>query len=393
VRSWDGSRASAAPRLQAPELARDCEASEARCAQGMCRGLHWSKGERRETGGRRSLECSLQVRLGMNALSLSPTAAPPARPTTVGRLLDFIGQMFPPAVYIPSGIASFASVYFALQALAGVEPLRITWRAVCGAFSVVAFMLLMRVYDELKDAESDLRLGRAGDPKYRDRPIVTGRIRIEDIVALKWGVIGLLLALNLPMGLPWPLLGFGVTFGLVWLSSRWFFWPRIQKNLLLALATHNPLVAVIAGYVLCVFVADFGPGALDGRALAVLLAAWMPLTAWEVSRKVRAPGEETEYQTYSMLLGWRIAAWLPVLFVAVATACYVSLALSAGVSWIFPAALLAAAGVVLAACARFRLAPSTRSANLRPFVEVYALVATVGFPLALALAHGLRVAG
>ena len=38
---------------------------------------------------------------------------------------------------------------------------------------------------------------------------------------------------------------FAAALGILWLSSRWFFWPAIQKNLLLAFATHNPLTLVV----------------------------------------------------------------------------------------------------------------------------------------------------
>src|SRR4051812_19154918 len=70
--------------------------------------------------------------------------------------------MFPPAIAIPATLASFAAVWFALHALAGVRPIHLGWRAAVAALTVVLFSLLLRVYDELKDVETDLRLGRAG---------------------------------------------------------------------------------------------------------------------------------------------------------------------------------------------------------------------------------------
>ena len=33
--------------------------------------------------------------------------------------------------------------------------------------------------------------------------------------------------------------------GVVWFSSRWFFWPRVQRDLLLAFLTHNPIGGVV----------------------------------------------------------------------------------------------------------------------------------------------------
>lgn len=324
----------------------------------------------------------------MNTIELTEERAPHIRPTTLGRLWDYLQQMFPPAVYVPAGFANFLAIHFALQALAGAAPLKVGWRALAGATSVVLFSLLMRVYDELKDVESDRRLARQGDPRYRDRATVTGRVRVEDLVALRRGVVLALVALNLGLGFPWPLVAFAVTLGVLWLSSKWFFWPAIQKNLLLAFATHNPIALVIAAYVTAVFAGDSGWGALPRATPLVLLGAWLPIAAWETSRKLRPPGHETEYQTYSKLLGWKVAVWLPATFVLAASAAHLAIARAVGLSWPFPCAVVAASVLVLGACVRFRLAPTASSANLRPVVELYSLTVTAGLPLALALERG-----
>ncbi len=61
-----------------------------------------------------------------------------------------------------SGIAKFYAIYFSLQALANEESIHISLPSMAGALSIVLFSLLMRIYDELKDADADIRLGRAG---------------------------------------------------------------------------------------------------------------------------------------------------------------------------------------------------------------------------------------
>ena len=102
----------------------------------------------------------------------------------------------------------------------------ITLPSMAGAFSIVLFSLLMRIYDEMKDAEADIRLGRAGDPRYKDRPIVTGAVTMDDLVVLRWMTTALLIVINAPLG-QWPLIGFAVLFLVTWLSFKWFFWPSI----------------------------------------------------------------------------------------------------------------------------------------------------------------------
>src|SRR4051812_23834949 len=110
------------------------------------------------------------------------TASSP-RPTRVGRLAEYVNVMFQPALLAPAAVANFLGIDLTLRALAGVTPLQLTWRSALGAATVFLFSLLFRVQDELKDVEADLRLGKAGDPRYKDRPIVTGRVQVDDLVA------------------------------------------------------------------------------------------------------------------------------------------------------------------------------------------------------------------
>lgn len=327
----------------------------------------------------------------MTSQTLPRTDLKPIRPTRAGRLLDYLQQLFPPAVYVPSGLASFFSIHFALQASWGIAPLQVSWRALLGAVSVVLITLLLRANDELKDAESDRALAREGDPKYRNRGLVTGHVREEDISALRLWVAGGVIALNLAIARPVALAGFAFAMAIVWLSAKWFFWPKIAGNLLLAFATHNPIAVAVGIYVISVFAAEYGVGAVNNQvALAALVAGWLPISAWETSRKVRAPGEETRYQTYSLLLGWKVAAWLPTLFAVLSTCALAYLVEATGLPRLYPGVVVAANAVVAAASLRFRLRPTSRNANLRPFAEVYVVTVTVGLVIALLLTHGVR---
>ena len=157
----------------------------------------------------------------------------------------YLQAMFPLPVMIPGGLVNAAALYFALEALHGQTPLRITWRLPLAAAGVVLFSLLMRVYDELKDAETDLRLAAAGDPRYADRPLVTGAVEVGDVVALRWVTTGLLVAVNAPLG-PTVWVAGAALFAFMWLSFKWFFWPAISENILLAFVTHNPVSILIS---------------------------------------------------------------------------------------------------------------------------------------------------
>jgi 4-hydroxybenzoate polyprenyltransferase len=314
----------------------------------------------------------------------------PARATRLGRLADYLNEMFPPALMVPGLLAHFLAIWLALHALAGRRPAHISWRTVCAALTAMLFALLLRIYDELKDVESDLRLGKAGDPRYRDRAIVTGRVRPEDIRALRNGVIVALVLLNLPLGFPLPLAAFALALALLWLSSRWFFWPAVSRHLLLAFVTHNPLALAISAYITTVFVVETGARRPPPGTLPLLLGFWTLTASWELARKVRHPTQETEYQTYSKLLGPRLAGILPLVVASIGVALLCLVARQAGLSWIVCAIVVAGALPLAIACLRFELAPSPAAANLRPAAELLGVVVSFTFPIALGLQLGIR---
>ncbi len=287
-----------------------------------------------------------------------------------------------------SGIAKFYAVYFSLQALANEESIHITLASMAGALSVVLFTLLMRIYDELKDAEADIRLGRAGDPRYMNRPIVTGAVTIDDLVVLRWITTAVVIVINLPLG-GWPLIGFAVLFLVTWLSFKWFFCPVISGHLVLAFLTHNPISLIFGGYIVAVYAGDYGVDSINVWALALMLVFWAPLAAWETSRKIRAPEDETDYQTYSQVFGWKLAPFVPIAFIILGTTSAILLAIQMRLSWIFPVIVAAASLIPVYRCIAFRVSPSQKTANIQPFVEFYAVVMDLGLLVAVIVSYGL----
>jgi 4-hydroxybenzoate polyprenyltransferase len=260
-------------------------------------------------------------------------------------------------------------------------------RAIAGAITLVLLALLMRVQDELKDLDTDLRLAREGDPRFLHRPVVLGRVRPADLHLLRRLLLAALVLLNLPLGFPLPSVPFALALLATWLSGRWFFWPAMAGNLLLAFATHNPIALLDAAYAAAVFARDW-PGRLGPAAALVLLAVYLPVAAWEIARKVRAPGDETSYQTWSSRLGWQVAGGLPSILCALSAACLARVSRGSGLGPAYPLMVLAVLVVVLAACTRFLLRPSSRSANLRPAVELFAIATSAGLVVAVALTRG-----
>lgn len=302
-----------------------------------------------------------------------------ARGTTRGRAARVAGYLW--ARFGPLDLA--ATTLFSLSAQAGGAtlarsgPLLISARAAAGAAAGVLLALYLRISDDLKDWETDRRLAEAGDARFTRRPQVTGDVSEQDLRGIRvvvTALVGMLLALQ-PAGA--ALLGGGAFFG-AWLSARWFFHPGMARSLPLAFATHNPLALLFLGFAVAVGAAGASPPPLPAATL--LLGLYLPVAAWEIARKVRTPEEETGYETWSRVLGWRTAAAIPALLTAVSAALLAFAGRRAGLGPRYPLLLFAGALGPIVGALSLLVRPSPAAARrLRPAVEGYSLVAGLGF--------------
>jgi hypothetical protein len=105
------------------------------------------------------------------------------------RIGVYLNRMFPPAATLPYLIAYGLAAYFGLQAVAGRRPLQLTWRAFAAALSIFLLGLLMRVYDEFKDADADRgrrkRIDGAFPPPRAPGPasVTLGHLRLRRALA------------------------------------------------------------------------------------------------------------------------------------------------------------------------------------------------------------------
>lgn len=228
------------------------------------------------------------------------------------RLHIYFKEMYPIIPRLLLGLIVFGEIYFIVLLNNGVTQFQIGVQEVIGGFTVFSFLLWLRIADDFKDYELDCRL-------FSHRPLPSGRVKKKDLAIFVIILIAVTVGLNVVfMNNFWFFL-FLYVYGT--LMSLWFFHKKkIQKSLPLALVTHNPVQMIMNVYIISFTCIKYG---LSAFTLTNFLAAWtlyFPALIWEVSRKIRAPKDETEYVTYSKLFGYKkstmfvlILTWVDIL--------------------------------------------------------------------------------
>ncbi|MDE6673961.1 MAG: UbiA family prenyltransferase [Acetatifactor sp.] len=228
------------------------------------------------------------------------------------RLHIYFKEMYPIIPRLLLGLIVFGEIYFIVLLNNGVTQFQIGGQEIIGGFTVFSFLLWLRIADDFKDYELDCRL-------FSHRPLPSGRVKKKDLAIFVTILIAVTVTLNvLFMNNFWFFL-FLYVYGT--LMSLWFFHKKkIQKSLPLALVTHNPVQMIMNVYIISFTCIKYG---LNAFTLTSFLAAWtlyFPALIWEVSRKIRAPKDETEYVTYSKLFGYQkstmfvlILTWVDIL--------------------------------------------------------------------------------
>lgn len=215
------------------------------------------------------------------------------------RLNIYFKEMYPIFPRLILGFIIFMEIYFIILLNNGVSEFNITISEFVGGFTVFSFLLWLRIADDFKDYELDCRL-------FSERPLPSGRVKKKDLAIFVIVIIAVTIILNIIFMNNIFFFLFLYIYGT--LMSMWFFSKKkIQKSLPLALVTHNPVQMIMNIYIISFTCIKYG---LEAFTLTNFLAAftlYFPALIWEVSRKIKAPEDETEYVTYSKLFGYKKA--------------------------------------------------------------------------------------
>lgn len=293
----------------------------------------------------------------------SPAPAVTALDPLPRRLIAYTNERFP---LVPMGIFSLVTVVCASAAAAlalakdtgAVAPVRLDLLVLTTAAVHLLTLLLLRVLDEFKDHDKDLKA-------YPERCLSRGVVTLPLLRRLGW-TIGLLCVglAFLPGLVPWlaylVVLGFGLLMAKEFFCGAW-----LERDVFLYAALHQPINPLIT---LWLFVAFAARGATDLAAVPPIPAAfWWFVAAqfalgfgFEIARKVWTPAEERPdvVQSYSAhAVGPRGAASIALLLLLGGLGCTLAFAVQTALPLWVHVPLGLCALLVLASVGRFAAAP------------------------------------
>ena len=215
----------------------------------------------------------------------------------IARLRLYCKERFPLFARLILGFIVFFEIYFIVLLNQGVTDFTLGIQEFIGGFTVFAFVLWLRIADDIKDFETDQVL-------FPERPLPRGAVYKKDIIIFCAIIQAITLALNIIFMN--NIIFFGILYFYGFLMSKWFFQKaKIQPSLPLALVTHNPVQMFVNLYVISFTIIKYGIRPFTLTSVMALWTLYFPALIWEVSRKIRAPKDETDYVTYSKLFGYK----------------------------------------------------------------------------------------
>ena len=213
------------------------------------------------------------------------------------RLHIYYKERYPIFLRLILGLVVFGEIYFIVLLNQGVTHFSLGIQEIIGSYTVFAFLLWLRVADDLKDHQTDKIL-------FPDRPLAAGKTEIKDVIisCAFFEIIAIVLNyLFMP-----NFIFFIVLYVYGFLMSKWFFQRSvIQPSLPLALITHNPVQMFVNLYIISFTVIKYHLNFINLTTIMTLFTLYFPALIWEISRKIKNPKKENAYTTYSKLFGYK----------------------------------------------------------------------------------------
>lgn len=207
--------------------------------------------------------------------------------------------MYPIPSRLALGFIVAMEIYFIVLLNQGVTDFNVGIQEIILGFTVFSFLCWLRIADDFKDYELDCRL-------FAHRPLPSGRVHKKDLKIFVSCLIAVTITLNFIFMSHIHFIFCIILYTYGSLMAVWFFQKhKIQKSLPLALVTHNPVQMIMNIYIISFVIIKYNLEIFTLHNILAVFTLYFPALIWEVSRKIRAPKDETEYVTYSKLFGYK----------------------------------------------------------------------------------------
>jgi hypothetical protein len=299
------------------------------------------------------------------------------------RLAIYFREMFPLKVFLPFAILNHYILFFAVQLFLGAEKPVLSVYSFIGVITIFGFMLIMRVFDELKDEVVDQKL-------FAGRPYPRGDVKKSDLLFLLFLSFFVVVAFNSVKSYTLPF--FLICVGYGYLTYKWFFFKKaISSNLLLALITHQPLTVLTNVYVVSTAMVQTGIYEWKSIVIFSAFAFFLPVLAWEISRKIKSKGTENEYVTYSKIFGTSAAGIISLIINLSFTASLIYLGILLKMNaWHIALQILVAAWMFVVYL-RFIILQVNNNQQLKKTSELQSSLGTIIFLVFLIIQYGMEL--
>ena len=311
----------------------------------------------------------------------------PSNPTSLNhqspylkRLTAYLNERFP---LIGHGVL-IVSYYSSNQFLAEVltrpgEKLLYSVGSVLGAITIFCIFFHLRVFDEHKDYEEDMK-------HYPHRVLQSGIISLWNLKVLGGIAIALELILAscwMPNDKPAALVSTLVVLVYSILMLKEFFVPKwLNKHFLIYAVSHMLIMPLLAMVVYSFATGEYFWTAPSWFWVYAFVGFFVTLN-WEISRKIRAPEQEIEgVESYTKIFGTYGAAYAVLIVRVIDTAIVALVGWHIGASKWFYVALIALFLVCLVSFYQYRFHTSAKTAKR---METYAGIYIIAFDLILAV--------
>lgn len=291
--------------------------------------------------------------------------------------------MFPLNVYVPFAFLNHYILFFTAQVFLGPQKAILSLYSLNGVITIIGFMLMMRVLDELKDVEVDAKL-------FAHRPFPRGAVKKKDLLILLLATFVTVVLVNSYRSYTLPFFLICVGYGL--LTFKWFFIPKkMKEKLLLALVSHQPITYLINIYVVSTAMVQTSIFVWSSDMYMLAFVFFIPVLGWEISRKIKPPSDENEYVTYSKTLGFKtsvIFCYLIHLALSVSLIC-LGLALNLSLwHWLIHGLIILGISYVHF---NFLLRPKAANNHLKKTSEIHGAITTLVYIVFFVFQLGIKI--